>query len=176
MWKCESKQCFSCFSSSLEFNLCYSSTFFLSWSFLNMHRFKILFLSGMLSRIKQSVEQISHTKIFVNIIDVPHAIAVFLLSKKVKKGIGLHRIKVEISLKTEMENMSERQQPDQRADNSRIPPMTLNCSEKIPHRCGSQLVSSVSLSFSFQIIMYSSQFLSDQERVFSILGIPLVIK
>ena len=33
-----------------------------------------------------------------------------------------------------MGNVSKRQQPDQRADNSRKPPMGLQCSEKLPHQ------------------------------------------
>ena len=32
-----------------------------------------------------------------------------------------------------MGNVSKRQQPDRRADNSRKPPMCLLCSEKLPH-------------------------------------------
>ena len=36
-------------------------------------------------------------------------------------------------LRKEIGNVSKRQQPDHRADNSRRPPMGLLCSEKIPH-------------------------------------------
>ena len=32
-----------------------------------------------------------------------------------------------------MGNLSKRQQPDHRADNSRRPPMSVLCSEKLPH-------------------------------------------
>ena len=32
-----------------------------------------------------------------------------------------------------MGNVSKRQQPDHRADNSRRPPMSFQCSEKLPH-------------------------------------------
>ena len=38
-----------------------------------------------------------------------------------------------IKLKMEMRNVSKRQQPDHRADKSRMPPMVLQCSEKPPH-------------------------------------------
>ena len=36
-------------------------------------------------------------------------------------------------MEMEMGNVSKRQQPDHRADNSRRPPMGLQCSEKLPH-------------------------------------------
>ena len=36
-------------------------------------------------------------------------------------------------LKMKMRNVSKRQQPDNRADNSRKPPMGLQCSDKLPH-------------------------------------------
>ena len=36
-------------------------------------------------------------------------------------------------LRMEMGNVSKRQQPDLRADNSHRPPMGLQCSEKLPH-------------------------------------------
>ena len=38
-----------------------------------------------------------------------------------------------IRLRKEMGNVSKRQQPDNRADNSRRPPMDLQCSEKLQH-------------------------------------------
>ena len=38
-----------------------------------------------------------------------------------------------IKLRNEFGNVSKRQQPDHRVDNSRRPPMGLQCSEKHPH-------------------------------------------
>ena len=38
-----------------------------------------------------------------------------------------------LKLRKEMGNVSKRQQSDHRADNSRRPPMGLQCSEKLPH-------------------------------------------
>ena len=40
---------------------------------------------------------------------------------------------IKIKMKIEMGNVSKRQQPDQRADNSRRQPMVLQYSEKLPH-------------------------------------------
>ena len=47
--------------------------------------------------------------------------------------------KDQIKLRMEMENMSKRQLPEQRADISRRPPMGLQRSEKIQHRRGSHM-------------------------------------
>ena len=42
-------------------------------------------------------------------------------------------IMYKIKLRKEMGNVSKGQQPDHIADNSRSPPMGLQCSEKLPH-------------------------------------------
>ena len=44
-----------------------------------------------------------------------------------------HWAKFLIKLRKEMGNVSKRQQPDHRADNSRRPSMGLQCSEKLTH-------------------------------------------
>ena len=41
--------------------------------------------------------------------------------------------KLHVKLRMEMGNVSQRQQPDHGADNSRRPPIGLQCSEKLPH-------------------------------------------
>ena len=58
-------------------------------------------------------------------------------SSKLKKYsiiiFPLEQILHKIKLRKEMGNVSKRQQPYQRADSSRRPPMGLQCSEKLPH-------------------------------------------
>ena len=53
--------------------------------------------------------------------------------KKLKKNRFILFSNFRIKLRMEMGNVSKRQQPDQRADNSWRPPMGLQCSEKFPH-------------------------------------------